>query len=108
MRGAWSENPCSAPSPGAPPAAGAPAGPGGTTPAPTTPAPSGGGTGGNPSRANGPVSLINVRSSGAVTAFQVGVPVPEVRPVFSAAQKKALGVESTGNEVRFPVVHVTF
>jgi hypothetical protein len=101
-----------APSTGAPPAAGAPAGAGGTTPAPTTPAPTtppaGGGTGGTPSRANGPVSLINVRSSGAVTAFQVGVPLPEVRPVFSAAQKKALGVESAGNEVRFPVVHVTF
>jgi hypothetical protein len=101
-----------APSPGTPPSSTPPAGAGGTTPAPTTPAPTtppaGGGTGGTPSRANGPVSLINVHSSGAVTAFQVGVPLPEVRPVFSAAQKKALGVESAGNEVRFPVVHVTF
>jgi hypothetical protein len=31
-----------------------------------------------------------------------------VRPVFTASQKKALLVESTGNEVRFPVVRVTF
>jgi hypothetical protein len=42
------------------------------------------------------------------TNLRVGMPVPEVRPVFTASQKKALGVESTGNEVRFPVVHVTF
>jgi hypothetical protein len=52
------------------------------------------------------MSLINadlVRSG-----FSMGVPVPEVRPVFSANQKKALGVESAGNEVRFPVMNLTF
>jgi hypothetical protein len=85
------------------------------TPPPTTPAPPPGGTpppapgpgpggGGNPAPARGPQSLINFQPRG----ISVGMPLPEVRPVFTASQKKALGVESTGNEVRFPVVHVTF
>ncbi|MDB4936703.1 MAG: hypothetical protein JWP87_3675 [Labilithrix sp.] len=102
------------PRPGTPAAGSTPTGnpPSGTTPVPA-PAPSpppAGGTGGSPSPArgpaNGPMSLINadlVRSG-----FSMGVPVPEVRPVFSANQKKALGVESAGNEVRFPVMNLTF
>ena len=77
--------------------------PGGTTPAPS-PAQGGGGTRA-PVRA--PMSLINFQGSGT-RQLSVGVPVPEVRPVFSAQQKKALGVENSGNEVRFPVVNVTF
>jgi hypothetical protein len=85
------------PAPGATPPA-----PGGTTP--PTPAPGGPGGGGTPSPARAPLSLINFQGTG----LSVGVPVPEVRPVFTASQKKALGVESTGNEVRFPVVSVTF
>lgn len=80
--------------------------PSGTTPATTPPA--GGGGGGTPSGVRGParapVSLIDVRGR----ALQVGVPVPEVRPVFSTSQRKALGVESAGNELRFPVLNVTF
>jgi hypothetical protein len=31
-----------------------------------------------------------------------------VRPVFSASQKRAFGVESGGSEVRFPVMNLTF
>jgi hypothetical protein len=81
--------------------------PGTPPPTPTTP-PAGGGGGGTQSparsQANGPQSLINVRGTG----FTMGVPVPEVRPVFSASQKKALGVESAGNELRFPVMNLTF
>lgn len=79
----------------------------GPAPAPTpapAPAPGGGGGGGNPSKANGPMSLINMRNGN----FKVGLPVPEVRPVFTASQKKALGVEGAGSEVRFPVVGLTF
>lgn len=77
--------------------------PGGTTP-PTSP-PAGPGGGGKPSPARAPQSsLINLQGTG----LSVGMPVPEVRPVFTASQKKALGVESAGNEVRFPVVRVTF
>lgn len=77
--------------------------PGGTTPAPPTPS-TGGGGGAKPAPVRAPLSLINFQGTG----LTVGVPVPEVRPVFTAQQKKALGVESSGNEVRFPVVAVTF
>ncbi|WP_205633601.1 hypothetical protein [Labilithrix luteola] len=79
-----------APTPGAPQP---------TSPPPTTP-PAGGGGGATP----GPQSLINLNEGG----FYVGVPVPEVRPVFTAAQAKALAVQNTGSELRFPVVRVQF
>ncbi len=92
-----------APKPTVPPAA-----------APAPPATSGGaGSGGTPSsatnsrspaRASTSLSLFSVREG----SFRVGVPVPEVRPVFTASQKKALGVEGAGSEVRFPLVGVTF
>jgi hypothetical protein len=96
----------STPAPGSTPT-GAP--PSGVTPTPSpapapAPAPGGAGGGGNPSKANGPQSLINVRGG----SFRVGVPVPEVRPVFTASQKRALGVEGAGSELRFPVVGLTF
>jgi hypothetical protein len=51
-----------------------------------------------------PQSLIDVRGSG----LRMGVPVPEVRPVFTPQQKKLYAVESSAQEVRFPVVNVTF
>jgi hypothetical protein len=103
------------PVPGTPPPSGTPNAtpPSGVTPTPApaptpTPAPGGGsGGGGNPSKtnsANGPQSLFNVRGG----SFKVGLPVPEVRPVFTASQKKALGVEGAGSELRFPVVGLTF
>lgn len=69
------------------------------TPAPTTP-PAGGGGGGT----QGPQSLFNLREGG----FYMGVPVPEVRPTFNAAERRNLGVQNNGSEVRFPVVRVTF
>ena len=89
----------------APPGA-TPAAPGGSTPAsgPTAP-PAGGGTGGTPSQARGPVSLINLQGT---STLRVGLPLPEVRPVFTASQKKAFGVDSAGSELRFPVMNVTF
>lgn len=83
--------PSPAPTPGTPP-------PGGT-PAPA-PAPAPGGGGGTPA----PQSLFDVHEG----AFRVGVPVPSVRPVFSALDQKKLGVTNAGSELRFPVVHVTF
>jgi hypothetical protein len=95
--------PAAAPAP-APAAAPAPANPGDSaTPPPATPpapAPGGAGTGGTPA----PQSLIDVHQG----AFRVGMPVPSVRPVFSMAERKALGVTNPGNEFRFPVVHVVF
>ena len=77
-----------------------------TTPGGTTPAPApGGGGGAKPAPLRAPMSLINFKATG----LMVGVAgVPEVRPVFTAQQKKTLGVENSGNEVRFPVVNVTF
>lgn len=79
-----------------------------TTPGGTTPAPAGGGGGAKPAPVRAPVSLINFKAGGE-RGFMVGVAgVPEVRPVFTAQQKKTLGVENSGNEVRFPVVNVTF
>jgi|GEM_PF-654846 len=94
------------PTPGTPPAGTTPTGnpPSGTTPgpAPTTPAtpPAGGGSGGT----QAPLSLFDVKGN----VFRVGVPVPEVRPTFTANERKALGVQSAGSELRFPVVRVTF
>ncbi len=76
---------------------------GGTTPAPTTPAtpPAGGaGGGGKP----GPSSLFNMNQGN----FYMGVPVPEMRQSLSATERKSLGVQSAGNELRFPVVKFTF
>ena len=83
------------------PATPAPAPPAATPPTP----PAGGAGGGTPAPVRGPQSLINFQGTRSI---MVGMPLPEVRPVFTASQKKALGVESTGNEVRFPVVNVTF
>jgi len=95
-----------------------PASPTPSTPAPTPPA--GGGTGGTPSQVRSQASsssspqggsLINLGVDTAdlrAASFKVGVPVPEVHPVFSAAQKKQFAVESAANEVRFPVMRLTF
>lgn len=108
------EPPAPAPAP-APPAGTTPSGnpASGTTPTPApapTPPPAGGGGGGTPApqarnHAGAAPSLLNLRG---ISSFRVGVPVPEVRPVFSASQKRAFGVESAGSEVRFPVMNVTF
>ena len=93
------------PTPGATPNAG------GTTPTPApapstpapAPAPSGGGGGGGGTKAPA-MSLINLHEG----AFRVGVPVPEVRQSLTAQERKQLGVQNAGSEVRFPVVRVTF
>jgi hypothetical protein len=92
--------------PGAAPAAPSP---GSTTPAtPATPAPAtppaGGGTGGG---TPAPQSLIDVRLHEA-RAFRMGAPIPAIRPMFTVAEENQLAVKSTGTELRFPVVHVTF
>lgn len=94
----------------------------GTTPTPATPsatpppspAPAGGGTGGTPSQVRSQAmggSLLNLGVDTAdlrTASFRVGVPVPEVHPVFSASQKKEYAVQSAANEVRFPVMRISF
>lgn len=51
-----------------------------------------------------PQSLLDVHEG----TFRVGVPVPDVRPVFTAAEQRQYGTRSTQNELRMPVLHVTF
>ena len=92
--------PRAAPAPTPPPAAT----PSGASPA-APPAPGGAGGGGKPAPVlRAPLSLLNLKDGG----LRVGVPIPEVRPVFTASQKKSFGVESSGSELRFPVMNVTF
>lgn len=87
----------------------APAAPAGGTPAPAAPPspppPTGGGAGGGGT----PTSLINLplAPNMAPGKVQLALPVPEVRPLYSAAERKALGVNQE-TEVRVPVFHVVF
>lgn len=57
----------------------------------------------NPSPATPPTSLFDLRGP----ALRVGVPLPEVRPLYSLADQKRLGVQA-GTEVRMPIVRVAF
>jgi hypothetical protein len=112
--------PAATPPSGVTPSPAAPSAPApGATPAPTTPPAPGGGTGGTPSQVRSQASssaapigsLLNLgvdTASLRASSFKVGVPVPEVHPTFTAAQKKQLAVESAANEVRFPVMSLTF
>lgn len=99
---------------GAPPASGTtntatPAGTppvSGSTPSATPP---GGGGGGAPSA---PQSLIDVwapqGSSSEAKSVRIGVPVPDVRPMYSVAEQKKLGVSGSQTELRMPLFKVTF
>jgi hypothetical protein len=61
-----------------------------------------------PAAAPGPTSLLDFRSTGSATdGFRVGVPLPDVRPMYSKREQAALGLPQ-GTEVRLPVVAVTF
>jgi hypothetical protein len=64
------------------------------TPAPATPPAGGGGA---------PLSLFNLRNG----EVRLTIPVPEVRPVFSAVERSKFGLRNE-TEVRVPVVNVTF
>lgn len=48
-------------------------------------------------------SLVAVRQGGV----QIGMPIPEVKPVFTARQRAEFGVKQE-TQVQLPVVHVTF
>lgn len=71
------------------------------TPAPTTTPPAGGGT--TPGT-QAPTSLFDIHRG----AVRMGVPLPEVRPILGANDRKTMGVENRGSEVRFPVVRIAF
>lgn len=49
------------------------------------------------------LSLVDVRGG----ALRLGVPVPDVRPVFSVAEQRQYGMRDQ-TELRLPVLHVTF
>jgi len=58
--------------------------------------------------APGPTSLLDVRVVGQSSdGFRLGVPVPQVRPMYSAREQAELGLPH-GTEVRMPVLAVTF
>jgi hypothetical protein len=40
-------------------------------------------------------------------SFRLGVPVPDVLPVFSLAEQRQYGMKQA-TELRMPVLHVTF
>jgi hypothetical protein len=92
----------------APPATSAP--PASTTPPATpppatpAPAPAGGGGGGTQIQARRSNSLVGVQQG----QLQIGVPVPEVRPLLGSAERTRMGVSNTGSELRFPVVNIAF
>jgi hypothetical protein len=54
-----------------------------------------------------PQSLLDVHTGDAAVGLRVGVPVPNVRPVFSLAEQRQYGMRAE-TEVRMPVLHVTF
>jgi hypothetical protein len=84
-------------SPPPPPPASAPPGPSGN------PAPGTSGTSGEHPAREVHASLVDVTNTG----LHLGVPVPEIRPVFSASELRQYGF-SQQTEVRMPIVKVTF
>jgi len=51
-----------------------------------------------------PQSLIDLHGG----AVRLGVPVPDVRPLFTVAERRQYGVQGGGAELRMPVLHVAF
>jgi hypothetical protein len=51
-----------------------------------------------------PQSLLDVHHG----ALRVGVPVPDVRPVYSMAEQRQFGLRTAETELRMPVLHVVF
>ncbi|HXX69522.1 MAG TPA: hypothetical protein VEK07_20225 [Polyangiaceae bacterium] len=51
-----------------------------------------------------PQSLLDVHEG----SLRVGVPVPDVRPVFSVAEQRLFGTRSTPNELHMAMLHVAF
>jgi hypothetical protein len=74
---------------------------GSAAPAPPRPAPPAAAPASAPATA--PQSLLDL-GSGAV---RLGVPVPDVRPVFSVADQRQYGMHAA-TELRMPVLHVSF
>ena len=54
-----------------------------------------------------PTSLLDIRSIGESTDFRIGVPIPQVRAMYTLREQAELGLPQ-GTEVRMPLVAVTF
>jgi hypothetical protein len=80
-----------------------PGAPGGSvvTPPPAEPAPAAPPP--PPAAAPPPQSLFDLHEG----SFRMGVPVPDVRPVFTVAQQRQYGMQAQ-TELRMPVLHVSF
>jgi hypothetical protein len=51
-----------------------------------------------------PQSLFDVHGG----SLRLGVPVPDVRPVFSLAEQRQYGLHAAETELRMPMLHMTF
>jgi hypothetical protein len=69
-----------------------------TTPAPNPPPPAG-----TPGPPAAPLGMFDIGGG----ALRLGLPVPEVRPMYSLREQKAYGLPN-GTEFRMPVFHLTF
>ncbi len=92
--------PGAAPAPSNAATPGGAAAPAGPAPAPA-PAPSGGGAA--PTPPPPPQSLLDLHRG----TFRLGVPLPNVVPVFTVAELRQYGMKND-TELRMPVLHVTF
>jgi len=85
---------------GSPPNAPPPATPAPPGPTPALPPPAAA----PPAPTPPPQSLFDVHGG----SLRLGVPVPDVRPVFSVVEQKQYGLLHAETEVRMPMLHMTF
>ena len=89
------------------PSTDAPPPPGSTAPAATPPASGGSGGSGSPVPAPStppPTSMFHFEGG----QLRVGVPVPEVRPMYTAMEQKTYGVSGNATQVQMPMLRVRF
>jgi hypothetical protein len=91
---------------GSPSLAPPPPPPDSTSPAVTTPAAGGSGSPApsTPSPVAPPTSMFHYEGG----QLRIGVPVPEVRPMYTALEQKTLGVSGTSTQVQMPMLKVRF
>jgi hypothetical protein len=92
---------------GAVPSTDAPPPPGSTAPVATPPASGGSGGSGSPAPAPAtppPTSMFHFEGG----QLRIGVPVPEVRPMYSAMEQKTYGVSGNATQVQMPMLRVRF
>ena len=63
-----------------------------------------GGSGGPAPATPPPTSMFHVEGG----QLRIGVPVPEVRPMYSATEQKTYGVSGNATQVQMPMLRVRF